>query len=94
MVRKRHQNKGIEGAIQFAENHGWSFRESRGAAHPFGVLKCPHNDRNCRCGVYCQVSIWSTPKNPQAHARKIHRAVKRCIYQTAQECEDRGNEDG
>ncbi len=80
MTRRKHQNKEIEKAIQFAEKHGWSVRKASGAAHPFGVLKCPHYDKKCRCGVYCQASIWGTPKTPAAHARKLLRGVKKCIY--------------
>ena len=82
--RKRHQNKEIERAIQFAESLGWRVRKASGAAHPFGVLRCPHNSKKCRCGVFCQVSVWSTPRNPVAHARRILRAVENCIYEVDQ----------
>ena len=82
MTRKKHQNKGIEKAIKLAESHGWRVRKASGAAHPYAVLKCPHNDRKCRCGVFCQVSVWSTPRNPVAHARRIERAVENCIFRT------------
>ncbi len=53
VVRKRHKNKEIERAIKCAEKYGWDLRKAKGAAHPFGILRCPHNDNNCRGGVYC-----------------------------------------
>ena len=41
VVRKRHKNKEIERAIQFAEKYGWRLRKARGAAHPYGIY-CIH----------------------------------------------------
>jgi hypothetical protein len=40
-----------------------------------GRLLCPRNDREG-----CQLSVWSTPKNPQNHANAIMRAVGRCAH--------------
>lgn len=82
MPRKRHPIKEIEQAIRYAERHGWSLRAARRSSHCFGILKCPHNDRECHCGVFCQASVWSTPANPQAHARSLQRIVRGCMHET------------
>ncbi|RPH93075.1 MAG: hypothetical protein EHM68_16225 [Lysobacterales bacterium] len=81
MARKKHPNKAIEGSIRYAERHGWTLKPAGKSAHAFGILKCPHNDRDCRCGVFCQASIWSTPRSPEAMARQIRRMVANCIHQ-------------
>jgi hypothetical protein len=81
MPRERHPSKEIEAAIHFARQHGWQFRVPGRSAHCFGVLMCPHNDKACRCGLFCRVSIWSTPANPQAHARSLRRTVEKCIHE-------------
>ena len=81
MARKQHTSKEIEREIQFAEKKGWRLRPPGKSAHCFGILMCPHNDKDCRCGVYCQVSVWGTPKNPSNDARKIRRVVENCIHQ-------------
>ena len=39
----------------------------------------PYNDNACRNGIFCQISIWSTPKNPQNHARDLKKHVDGCI---------------
>lgn len=94
VARKKHKNKEIERAIKFAEKYGWGFRKAKGAAHPFGILRCPHNDYHCRCGIYCQISVWSTPKTPEAHARKIRRAVENCLHQFEKDNENQVVKDG
>jgi hypothetical protein len=76
--RKSHQRKEIEGAIRHAEALGWEWR--KGAGHAWGILRCPWNDEECRCGEYCQISVWSTPRNPGNHARQIRRVVDGCIH--------------
>jgi hypothetical protein len=79
-VRRKqiHPDKTIEEAIRHAEGHGWSWIKASG--HAWGILRCPWNDEACRCGEFCQVSIWSTPRNAEAHARQIRRAVDKCIH--------------
>jgi len=39
---------------------------------------CPYDDVECRCGDFCVVSIWSTPKNPGNFARQLKRVVDNC----------------
>ena len=63
-------------AIQHAEQAGWTVEQVRG--HPWGRMKCPRNNENCRCGEFCIASIWSTPRNPTNHARQIRRIVDGC----------------
>jgi hypothetical protein len=78
MSRSNHPSKEIEAAIAHAEKHGW--RVEKGGAHAWGKMYCPKNDAECRCGEYCIVSIWSTPKVPENHARQLCRVVDKCIH--------------
>lgn len=71
MSRPRHPNKHIEAAVRYAEQLGWRVVISNG--HAWGRLLCP---RNSRTG--CAISVWSTPKSPQNHARAIQRVVDHC----------------
>ncbi|NYZ69633.1 hypothetical protein H0A36_26825 [Endozoicomonas sp. SM1973] len=85
--RGRHPQKEVEEALQFAEAQGWQVIE-RHNGHTWGVIRCPNNDKNCRCGEFCQNSIWSTPRRPGTHAKQIKRYVQGCIYN------DEGGDDG
>jgi hypothetical protein len=75
MPRPRHPNKEIEAAVKYAEERGWRFIEPGGSAHAWGRLFCPHNDRDG-----CRMSVWSTPRSPENHARQIRRVVARCSH--------------
>ncbi|WP_339747378.1 hypothetical protein [uncultured Rubinisphaera sp.] len=72
-MAKLHPNKEISQAIEYAIEQGWKFIKSNG--HVFGILHCPANNREG-----CKRSIFSTPRNPEAHARDILRAVSRCSH--------------
>jgi hypothetical protein len=72
-VRPRHPNKEIESAVAYAEAHGWTWKKATG--HAWARLLCAHHDRDG-----CQISVWSTPKVPEHHARAIMRAVDRCPH--------------
>jgi hypothetical protein len=74
-----HQNKEIAAALEYASSKGWRIVE--GGSHAWGQMYCPYNDKECRCGEFCRASIWSTPKNPQNHAKQIRRIVDNCIMQ-------------
>jgi hypothetical protein len=65
-----HPNKHIREALKYAEECGWSFAKSKG--HAYGRIRCSfgHGD--------CQMWIWSTPKNPEKHARRIRKTVDAC----------------
>lgn len=77
MPRKRHSKKDIEEALVYAESQGWRIEPATG--HAWGRLYCPYNSADCRCGEYCVISIWSTPKSASNHARQIRRVIDRCL---------------
>jgi hypothetical protein len=77
VARKRHTSKEIEKVIQELEALGWELIEGRG--HAWGILRCPTNDQECRCGEFCQMSVWSTPKNSQQFAKKIRQKALACV---------------
>jgi hypothetical protein len=60
-------NKHVREAIEYAEKHGWTIRLPKG--HSYGALLAP--DGRTR------KSVWSTPRNPDNHARDIERLVDR-----------------
>jgi hypothetical protein len=76
MTRASHPKKEVEQAIRYAEGNGW--RVEVGGSHAWGRMYCPYNDAECRCGDFCIVSIWSTPKSPGNLARKLKRVVDNC----------------
>jgi len=76
-MRRRHPNKEIEAALQLAESHGW--RVVPGGSHAWGRIYCPAASADCRCGAFCITSVWSTPRNPDTHARFLNRVVTRCV---------------
>ena len=71
MTRTRHPNKEIEAAVAYAESKGWTLRKM---GH-WGRLFCAHADRDG-----CQIGVNGTPKNAQAHAAQIIRAINRCPH--------------
>lgn len=73
MARPRHPNKHIERAIQYAEQLGWRVVVPGG--HAWGRLLCPFSTREG-----CIVSVWSTPRNPENHARHVRREVDQCPH--------------
>ena len=75
MVRPRHPNKNIEQAIRYAESKGWRYRPSGNSAHAWGRLLCPLALREGHA-----MSIWSTPKDNESHAKSIMRNVDSCEH--------------
>lgn len=73
-ARRRHTDKHIESAIQYAESLNWVVKISR-KGHAWGRLFCPFNDRDG-----CIISVWSTPQNAENHAKNIRRIVDRCDH--------------
>ncbi|WLD11308.1 hypothetical protein [Planctellipticum variicoloris] len=69
----RHPNKHIQAAIQYAEEHGWKVR--KGGGHAFCVIMCGAGIRGA-----CRKSVWSTPRDPEGHAREIRHFVDRCTH--------------
>lgn len=81
--RRKHASQDIEAAIRFAEASGWRIVPAGNSSHCWGRMLCAFGDRNekCRCGEFCSVSIWSTPRNEVNHARQLRRAVEKCILE-------------
>jgi hypothetical protein len=71
--RPRHPKPAVEKAVQYAEQLGWRVEMSSGQA--WGRLYCPMSSRQG-----CVISVWSTPKVPENHARHIRRAVDACPH--------------
>jgi hypothetical protein len=73
--RSKHPNKEIEDAIKYAEENGWSYKNSGNSAHSWGKLLCPLHTREGH-----KMLIWSTPRSAFNHARQIRRIVDRCQH--------------
>lgn len=67
-----HPNKHIREAIEYAEDKGWRFVKANARAHSYGKLLCQFGH------VDCQVWVYSTPRDPQGHARRLRRKVETC----------------
>lgn len=73
MGRPRHQNKHVDRAVSYAVSLGWRLEMSSG--HAWGFLLCPWSTREG-----CKVTVYSTPRNPENHARHLTRGVDRCPH--------------
>ena len=91
-TRPRHPRKEIEAAVEYAIQCGW--RHAKATGHAWGRLQCPWNDADCRCGTVYQISIWSTPKNPENHARQIIRLIDGCARKMNNKARTPGDDDG
>lgn len=67
-----HANKHIRAALKYATDHGWVVKKSGPRAHAWGVVYCSFGHS------FCWFAVYSTPKNPERHARDIRRTVDRC----------------
>ena len=78
--RTRFSKKQVVEAMidEIEEAHGWEV--IAGGGHCWGKLRCPLNDSACRNGNFCSNSVWSTPKSPQNHAKKIRKWVNGCMH--------------
>jgi hypothetical protein len=76
MRRNSHPKKVVEAALRFAEKNGWRVEE--GGGHAWGRMYCPYKDSECRCGIFCITSIWSTPRSADNHAKDLTRVVSNC----------------
>jgi hypothetical protein len=81
MARARHPNKEIERALRALERMGWRVVKARGrSAHAWGHVLCPETERDrCRNGIFCRNQVWSTPRDPTAHARALMRQAQGCL---------------
>lgn len=71
--RPRHPNKHIEAELKYAESKGW--RVELGGAHAWGKILCPYGQRGG-----CIRRVWSTPTNPEDHARFQRRQIAACPH--------------
>lgn len=81
MGRPRHPDKHVEAAVSYAESVGWTVEISNG--HAWGRMYCPASLRGG-----CIISVWSTPKNPFNHARRIRRDVDMCPHCSGDDCQE------
>ena len=70
---KKHPNKHIRAAIEFALDNDWQVVSAGKSAHAFCRLRCMQGHTEH------QMSVWSTPKNPELHAKQIMRKIKECL---------------
>lgn len=73
--RIKHPSKEIEAAIQYAEKKGWRYKEAGSSAHAWGRMLCPQEDREGH-----SMSVWSTPRDTDNHAKQIRRNVNACPH--------------
>jgi hypothetical protein len=71
VARPRHPNKEIEAAVAYPAAHGWEF--VRAGGHAWSILRCPRRGRDGH-----RRSVYSTPRDPFAHAKDLRRAVDAC----------------
>lgn len=71
----RHPNKEIRAALEYAYSKGWRVEKAGKSSHAWGQMFCPSAQRGG-----CRESIWSTPKNPERHARYLRSAVDHCPH--------------
>jgi hypothetical protein len=79
--RKKHPAKEIESAISYAEKHGWIVKSTGKSSHAWCRLHCPYGEQNkdCRCGEFCMISVYTTPRSQSNHAKQIRRAIDNCV---------------
>lgn len=68
-----HSNKHIREVIEIAIERGWRVVKSGGQAHAWGKLYCPAGERGG-----CIIAVYSTPRNPQNHAKYLLREMDKC----------------
>jgi len=83
---KKHPNKHIRDAIDYALQNGWVIIDTGKSGHSFCRLKCVlgHNEH--------QMSIWSTPKSPENHAKQILNKVKQCNGESNEQADGKDDE--
>lgn len=74
-ARNKHPNKEIEWEVKKAEEIGWRYQKAGNSSHAWGRLLCPMENREG-----CSLSIWSTPRCAENHARQIRNRVNACPH--------------
>jgi len=72
---KKHPHKHIQAAIDYALAKGWVWVAPGHSAHCFCRLRCgsPENQHQAH-----QLSVWSTPRSAENHAKQIKHKVDHC----------------
>ncbi|WP_074401185.1 hypothetical protein [Morganella psychrotolerans] len=73
---KRHPDKHIQSAIEYALLQGWVWIPAGNSAHAFCRLRCGSPGEKHRLH---QMSVWSTPRSPENHAKQIIKKVDSCL---------------
>nr|WP_314267714.1 hypothetical protein [uncultured Moellerella sp.] len=73
---KKHPNKHIQAAIEYALIRGWIWVPPGNSSHAFCRLRCGTLEYEHQAH---QFSVWSTPLSPENHAKQIWRKVDKCI---------------
>lgn len=68
-ARSRHPKKEIEEALRYAEERGCTVEKAGGSSHASGRLYAPDEESI--------MSIWSTPRSAENHAKQIGRFADR-----------------
>lgn len=71
-VMKKHPNKHIRAAIEKAVANGWHVVDTGKSAHAFCRLYCNAGH------VEHMMSIWSTPRDAETHAKQILHKISQC----------------
>ncbi|MHA3982316.1 hypothetical protein [Acinetobacter venetianus] len=84
--RPKHTNKHIAAAIDYALENGWKYIDTGKSAHAFCILRCTqgHSEHS--------MSVYSTPKKPENHAKNILKMVEKCTPLKKDEPENEENE--
>ena len=70
-----HPNKHIREAADYALARGWRLVKSGPRAYAWGRLFCPAQVRGG-----CIITVYSTPRVPENHARYIKRQIDGCTH--------------
>ncbi len=88
MNRKKHSKKEVESVLKYAEEQGWTIKPSKNNGHAWGKILCPKQSDECRCGMHCITSIWSTPKSASSFAIRVKRIIDNCTSKDVEDNED------
>lgn len=69
----KHKDKHIQAAIDYAISQGWRLVKGGGSSHCYAQIRCGNSEHGTH-----MMSIWSTPKNCENHAKQIRRKVNQC----------------
>jgi hypothetical protein len=74
-VHPRHSKKDVNEALDYADRLGLSV-ERTSAGHKWGRIVCSEGE---------WVAVWSTPRSPFAHARRLRKWADQHVHPDAEE---------